>query len=118
MYLTGKLNCNSFFQDSGVWKVDVNIQRIDGQPMTSGECVNATNADDPDYGNFSAILTTPQRYVLMLPSVCLEKDVSYVVQVKYRRHESNTGGADTILTDAVRVGSSAPEKTLGLGSIP
>ena len=101
-----------------MWKVDVNIQRIDGQPMTSGECVNATNADDPDYGNFSAILTTPERYVLMLPSVCLEKDVSYVVQVTYKRHASNTGGAGTILTDAVRVGSNVPEKAPGLGSIP
>ena len=80
----------------------MNIQRIDGQPLTSGKCQNATNANDPNYGNFSAILNTPQRYVLMLPSVCMEKDVSYVVQVTYSRHESNTDGADTILTDSVR----------------
>lgn len=77
------------------------IERIDGLPLTSGKCQNATNANDPNYGNFSAILSTPRRYVLMLPSVCMEKDVSYVVRVTYSRHESNSDGADTILTDSV-----------------
>ena len=81
--------------------MNVKIQRIDGLPLTSGKCENATNANDPSYGNFSVILATPRRYVLMLPSVCMEKDVSYVVQVTYSREESNTDGADTILTDSV-----------------
>ena len=88
-------------QDSGLWKVDVKIERIDGLPLTSGKCQNATNARDPDYGNFSAILPTPRRYVLMLPSVCMEKDVAYVVKVTYSRHESNRDGVGSILTDAV-----------------
>lgn len=69
--------------------------------MTSGKCQNATNAQDPDYGNFSAILPTPRRYVLMLPSVCMEKDVAYVVKVTYSRDESNKDGVESILTDAV-----------------
>lgn len=88
-------------QDSGLWQVNVMIQRLDGLPLTSGKCVNATNADDPNYGNFSAILQTRRRYVLMLPSVCLEKDVSYVVKVTYSRDESNKDGVDSILTDSV-----------------
>ena len=70
--------------------------------MTSGKCQNATNAQDPDYGNFSAILPTPRRYVLMLPSVCMEKDVAYVVKVTYSRDDSNKDGVESILTDAVR----------------
>ena len=78
----------------------MNIERLDGLPLISGKCKNATNARDPNYGNFSAILSTPRRYVLMLPSVCMEKDVAYVVKVTYSRHESNTG-VDTILTDSV-----------------
>ena len=77
------------------------IQRIDGLPLTSGKCKNATNAQDPNYGNFSSILPTPRRYVLMLPSVCMEKDVAYVVKVTYSRDKSNRDGADSILTDAV-----------------
>lgn len=77
------------------------IQRIDGLPLDSGKCKNATNAQDPDYGNFSANLPTPRRYVLMLPSVCMEKDVAYVVKVTYSRDESNKDGVDSILTDAV-----------------
>lgn len=94
--------CISFIpQDSGLWKVDVKIERIDGLPLTSSKCQNATNAQDPDYGNFSAILPTPRRYVLMLPSVCMEKDVAYVVKVTYSRDESNRDGVGSILTDAV-----------------
>lgn len=88
-------------KDSGLWQVNVMIQRLDGLPLTSGKCVNATNADDPNYGNFSAILQTRRRYVLMLPSVCLEKDVSYVVKVTYSRDESNKDGVDSILTDSM-----------------
>ena len=104
--LQRKVSCNhlgtTFIpQDSGLWKVDVKIERIDGLPLTSGKCQNATNAQDPDYGNFSAILPTPRRYVLMLPSVCMEKDVAYVVKVTYSRHESNRDGVGSILTDAV-----------------
>lgn len=98
------LKCFTFLfvpQDSGLWKVDVKIERIDGLPLTSGKCQNATNAQDPDYGNFSAILPTPRRYVLMLPSVCMEKDVAYVVKVTYSRDESNRDGVGSILTDAV-----------------
>ena len=93
--------CWFTLQDSGLWQVNVMIQRLDGLPLTSGKCVNATNADDPNYGNFSAILQTRRRYVLMLPSVCLEKDVSYVVKVTYSRDESNKDGVDSILTDSV-----------------
>ena len=81
--------------------MDVKIERIDGLPLTSGKCQNATNAQDPDYGNFSAILPTPRRYVLMLPSVCMEKDVAYVVKVTYSRDESNRDVVGSILTDAV-----------------
>lgn len=88
-------------KDSGLWKVDVKIERIDGLPLTSGKCQNATNAQDPDYGDFSAILPTPRRYVLMLPSVCMEKDVAYVVKVTYSRDESNSDGVGSILTDAM-----------------
>ena len=108
MYLNGKDNLHTdhfldifLLQDSGLWKVNVMIQRIDGLPLTSGKCVNATNAKDANYGNFSAILTTTRRYVLMLPSVCMEKDVSYVVKVTYSRDESNEDGVDSILTDSV-----------------
>ena len=96
------LNFSAYLQDSGLWKVDVKIERIDGLPLTSGKCQNATNAQDPDYGNFSAILPTPRRYVLMLPSVCMEKDVAYVVKVTYSRDDSNKDGVESILTDAVR----------------
>ena len=95
------LSCYFSLKDNGLWKVDVNIQRIDGLPLTSGKCQNATNAQDPNYGNFSAILLTPRRYVLMLPSVCMEKDVSYVVEVTYSRDKSNRDGVDSILTDSV-----------------
>ena len=37
----------------------------------------------------------------MLPSVCMEKDVAYVVKVTYSRDESNKDGVESILTDAV-----------------
>lgn len=87
-------------KDSGLWKINVKIERTDGLPLTSGECQNATYANEPYYGNFTTALSTP-RYALFLPSVCLEKDVSYVVKVTYSRHESNSDGTDTILTDSL-----------------